>query len=337
MRYVNLGNTGAKVSEICLGAMLCGTAVDKSTSFKILDHFMEEAGGNFIDTANCYAWWMGEGEYIGDESETILGQWMRERKNRDKVFLATKVGGRLKNPYTIRNAVGEIYWDKVPGEYEGLSKNVIIREVENSLRRLKTDYLDLYYSHVYDDVTPIEETMEALTTLVKEGKVRYLGASNLSANQLANANEVSKQNNLSPYSVLQSEYTFLHPTEEMNADTKAHASKELLNYTTAESMAFCAYSPVLKGIYTNREKRDQYYNWHLFKSEKNIQKLELVETLSKKLNMTGNQLVLAWMLRKSPQIIPILGFSKMDQYLDNIKACELVLPEEIFHILEEAE
>ncbi len=337
MRYVNLGNTDTKVSEICLGAMLLGSAVDKNTSFKILDHFVEEAGGNHIDTANCYAWWMGNGEFIGDESETIIGQWMKERHNRDKIFLATKVGGRLKNPYTIRNAKGEISWDLVPKEYEGLSKTVITREVENSLARLKTDHIDLYYTHVYDDVTPIEETMDALNTLVKEGKVRYLGASNLSANQLAEANTVSKENNWSKYTVLQSEYTYLHPNEEMNADTKSHASKELLEYVTADGMAFCAYSPVLKGIYTNREKRNQYYNWHLFNSPKNTSKLELVENLSKKLGITGNQLILAWMLKKNPQIIPILGFSKLDQYLDNIKAYEITLPEEIFTALEETE
>ena len=225
----------------------------------------------------------------------------------------------------------------MPGEYEGLSKSVIIREVENSLARLKTDYIDLYYTHVYDDVTPIDETLDALNTLVKEGKVRTIGASNLSANQLANANKTSEQNGLAKYLVLQSEYTFLHPNEKSTADTKSHAGKELLDYTAAEGMSFCAYSPVLKGIYTNREKRNQYYNWHLFNSEQNLKKLDLVEKLSKDLNITGNQLVLAWMLKKNPQIIPIIGFSKIEQYMDNSKAYEINLPEEVFRILEEAE
>ena len=98
MRFVNLGNTSTKVSEICLGAMLCGTAMDKATSFKVLNHFTEELGGNFIDTANCYAWWMGNGEYIGDESETLLGQWMKERNNRDKNFSCNQSRWPSKEP-----------------------------------------------------------------------------------------------------------------------------------------------------------------------------------------------------------------------------------------------
>lgn len=337
MKYVDLGNTGEKVSEACLGAMLMGTAVDKKTSFQILDHFTEELGGNFIDTANCYAWWLGDGEFIGNESENILGQWMKERKNRNKIFLASKVGARLKNPYTIRNLKGEVAWDRVPEEYEGLSKKVIIQEVENSLHRLKTDYLDLYYTHVYDDRTPIEETMEALNILVKDGKIRLVGASNISKNLLAEANQVSEQNGFTKYSVLQHEYSFIHPAAGTNADTRTHASKEILQYVASEGMAFCAYSPLIKGIYTNREKRNQYYNWHVFNSETNVKKLDLIEEYAKKLNITGNQLVLAWILHKNPKIIPLLGFSKMEQYLEDVKACELVIPEEVLKALDEAE
>ena len=337
MKSVNLGKTDIKVSEICLGAMLLGSATDKKTAFQILDHFTEEMGGNFIDTANCYAWWYGDGEFMGDESEILLGQWMKERQNRDKIFLASKVGGRLKNPYTIRNIQGEVAWDRVTSEYQGLSKAVIIQEIENSLHRLKTEYLDLYYTHVYDDNTPIEETMDALDTLVKEGKVRLIGASNLSMNQLANANQISQQNGNTKYSVLQSEYSFIHPSEGTNADSMTHAGKEMFHYVKSEGMAFCAYSPLIKGIYTNKEKRNQYYNWHLFNSEKNIHKLDLIDEYATKLNISGNQLVLGWMLHKNPSIIPILGFSKMEQYLENIRVCDIVIPEEVIKILDESE
>lgn len=333
MKYVNLGSTKEKVSEFCFGAMMLGTAMDKSSSFKALDHFYDEMGGNFIDTANCYAWWLGTGEFIGDESENVLGEWMKARKNRDKLFIATKVGARLKDPYHIRNSKGEVYWDRVKDEYEGLTKEVILREIDNSLLRLKTDYIDLYYTHVYDKNTPIDETMDTLNTLIKAGKIRYLGASNLSANQLRNANQVSEAHNLQKYSVLQAEYSYIHPKEGTNADSETHAGKEMFDYVASEGMAFCAYSPLLKGIYTNREKRNQYYNWHLYNSEEARRRLDLIENISQKLNITGNQLVLAWMLRHNPQIIPVLGFSKMEQYFENIQACNINIPEEYLTLL----
>jgi aryl-alcohol dehydrogenase-like predicted oxidoreductase len=332
MKYVDLGCTKQRVSELCLGVMLMGTAIDKNVSFEILDHFID-AGGNFIDTANCYAWWIGKGEFIGGESENVLGQWMKERGNRNKIFLATKVGARLKDPYHIRDSKGEPEWDRVRAEYEGLSRKVIIREVEDSLKRLQTDYIDLYYTHVYDNHTPIEETMEVLNILVKEGKVRYLGASNLTTRQLNQANQICMDKGLQPYAVLQQEYSYLHPVPGMDAGIISHADKDMFDYTQESGMAFCAYSPLLKGIYANREKRRQYYNWHLFDSDEAVRKLDLVEDLSRWLGITGNQLVLAWMLRHKPQIIPIIGFSKKEQYLDNMAACNTDLSEEIMRVM----
>ncbi len=334
MKYVNLGNTNEKVSEVCLGAMMLGTAMDKKSSFQALDHFYEKLGGNFIDTANCYTWWIGNGEFIGGESETILGEWMKERKNRDQLFIATKVGARISDPNRIRLSNGVVEWDQITSEYEGLKKEVILREVENSLRRLKTDFIDLYYTHVYDNNTPIDETMDALNTLIKDGKVRYLGASNLSTNQLRNANHVCEDHNLQKYSVLQSEYSYIHPKERTTADTAGHAGKEVFEYVSTEGMAFCAYSPLLKGIYTNTDKRNQYNNWSHFDSEEFCKKLDLVEKISKKLNITGNQLVLAWMLRKNPRIIPILGFSKIEQYLENVHACNITIPDEYLALMD---
>ncbi len=332
MKQVNFAATGDKVSELCLGAMLMGTSVNKATTFQILDHFVGE-GGNFIDTANCYTWWLGNGEYIGGESETYLGLWMKERKNRDKIFLATKVGGGLKDLATIRDPNGVIDWDRVRREYEGLSRTVIKREVENSLRRLKTDYIDLYYTHVYDSLTPIEETMETMSELIKEGKVRYLGASNLTTEQLTNANSRTLNHGLTPYTALQQEYSYIHPKEGANTGITSHGDKEMFDYVSKNSMAFLAYSPLLKGIYTNKEKRHQYYNWHLYDNQENVRKLTLVEELAAKLDITGNQLVLAWMLRQNPQIIPILGFSRLEHYLEDMKAITIDLPEDVLDLL----
>ena len=321
MKLVELGATKEKVSEFCFGAMMLGTTMNKESSFEVLDHFTDN-GGNFIDTANCYSWWVGNGEFNGNESEEMLGSWIKERGKRKDIFLATKVGGRLKDPKNIR------YINGVP-EYEGLSKEVIIREVDQSLLRLKTDYIDLYYTHVYDSETPIEETMEALHTLVKDGKVRYVGACNLTTDQLREANNVSLSKHLTPYMVLQQEYSYIHPKKGIDSGIIRHADEEMFDYTQSLGIAFCAYSPLLKGIYGSREKRDQYYNWNLFKTEEAIRKLDLIEKLSKQLNITGNQLVLAWMLKHQPAIIPMIGFSKPNQYYENIKAYQIDLPEEI--------
>ena len=154
MKKILLQN-GLEVSEVSLGAMMFGSTVSKEDSYRTLDIYMD-MGGNFIDTSNNYAHWAG----TGDESETLLGEWLSERKCRDKVILATKVGFDRK------------------GEGAGLRKAQIEYWVDESLRKLKTDYIDLYYAHTDDLNTPIEETMEAFDTLVKKGKVRALGASN---------------------------------------------------------------------------------------------------------------------------------------------------------------
>lgn len=324
MKQVSLGKTGETVSQLCLGCMMMGTAMDEQTSFEVLDHF-KEAGGNFLDTANCYAWWMGKGEFIGNESEKTLGKWMKERKNRSEIFLATKVGGRLRDPYSIRGADGVIEWNRVTREYEGLSAQVIRRGIEDSLKRLETDYIDLYYTHVYDPNTPAHETLETMNALVKEGKVRYIGCSNISTDEVKRSNGICKRNGWTSYSVMQQEYSYLHPIPGADTGITYHGGKDMFDYADMSGMAFLAYSPLLKGIYGDKDRRANYYNRHLYDSVKNLEKLELIDKLSAELCLTGNQLVLAWMLRQNPQIIPILGFSKSEQYLEDIAAKDIKL------------
>ncbi len=324
MKKVALGRTGEAVSELCLGCMLMGTAMDEASSIEVLDHFLE-SGGNFIDTANCYAWWMGKGEFIGDESEKVLGKWMKTRKNRSDVFLATKVGARLKGPCNIRGADGEPDWGRVKSEYEGLSASVIRKGIEDSLHRLGTDYIDLYYTHVFDERTPLEETMKVLDDLVREGKVRFIGCSNIATQQIMRANEICERENLISYAAMQQEYSYLHPNKGADTGITAHGDGDMFSFAEESGMAFLAYSPLLKGIYGDRTKREQYYNWHLFDSEKSRKKLDLVEAISSRLGISGNQLVLAWMLRQEPRIIPILGFSRKEQYYENITTADIAL------------
>ncbi len=332
MKQINFGKTGETISELSLGTMLMGTTIDKKTSFKILDHYID-VGGNSIDTANSYAWWIGK-EFVGGESEGLLGEWMKQKGNRNKLFLATKVGGLIKDPYHAWGADGKQRWGSVECEVEGLSEGVIRKGIENSLRLLKTDYIDLYYTHIYDHKTPIEETLETLNSLVKEGKVKYIGCSNLTTKELKEAREISSKKGYAPYIALQQEYSYLHPKKDADAGYIVHADKEMFDYVTdKEDITFFAYSPLLKGIYNSEEKRKSYYNWSLFDTEESKKKLEIVDKLSKELGITGNQLILAWLRYKQPKISTMLGFSKVEQYMENIDSINITLSDEQLNVM----
>ena len=164
-----------EVSGVCLGAMNFGTTTPEKDAFEILDAFVA-AGGNFIDTSNNYAHWQG----TGDESETVLGRWLASRGNRDKVVIATKVG-----------------FDR-HGSGQGLKRSQIEYWIDESLKKLQTDYVDLYYAHTDDPDTPLEETMSAFDTLVKKGKVRLLGGSNYDVWRFDDANYVAEKNGFTP-------------------------------------------------------------------------------------------------------------------------------------------
>ena len=185
MKTRKLGGSGLEVSPICLGGNVFGWTADEAASFAILDAFVG-AGFNFIDTADVYSRWVPG--HKGGESETVLGNWFKRSGNRKKVILATKVGIEL------------------APDKKGLSKSYILHEVEDSLQRLQTDYIDLYQSHIDDATVPLEETLGAYDHLIKQGKVRVIGASNYRAERLAAALEVSKQHGLPRYECLQPHY-----------------------------------------------------------------------------------------------------------------------------------
>ena len=186
MKKVLLSN-GLRVSEVALGAMMFGSTVSQKDAYECLDTFLD-MGGNFIDTSNNYAHWAG----TGDESETLLGQWLKERGCRDRIVLATKVG-----------------FDR-HGEGAGLRKEQIEYWIDESLRKLNTDYIDLYYAHTDDPNTPMEETLEAFHGLIQKGKVRALGASNFDTWRLAEANMTAEKNGRTPYTAMQQRFTYLH-------------------------------------------------------------------------------------------------------------------------------
>lgn len=335
MQYVKLGNTGETVSQVCLGAMLMGTTIDPQTSATMLDTFLEE-GGSFIDTANCYAWWVPGGK--GGESEMLLGNWMKERGNRHKIFLATKVGARLRDVSQVKDADGNIAWEKVPQAYEYLSPSVIRAGVEDSLRRLQTDYIDLYYVHIDDPRTPIEDTLEALNRLVEEGKVRFTGCSNFRTWRLERSRAASQARGWAQYAAIQQEYSYFRPRPGADFGIGVHTDPELLHYLRANpEVTLLAYSPLLKGIYDDPAKRERYYNWHIYNHTDTHARLEVLSKMARELGASNSQLVLAWMLhQRQPLVIPIMAASRMEQYHHNMGALAIHLTAEQMDTLSQA-
>jgi aryl-alcohol dehydrogenase-like predicted oxidoreductase len=186
-----LGHTELSVLPLCLGGNVFGWTADEQRSFAVLDAYVE-GGGNFIDAADTYSTWLPG--HVGGESESILGRWMSSRKNRDRVILATKVGSRM----------------GTAPDASGLSRRYVLEEVEASLRRLQTDCIDLYLAHRDDMQTPLEETLAAFDALVRQGKVRYIGASNYSATRLREALHSSREHGYARYECLQPPYHLLN-------------------------------------------------------------------------------------------------------------------------------
>lgn len=303
MQTVSLGKTGVEVSVFCLGTMYFGTRTDWETSFELLDQYVER-GGFFLDTANIYARWVPG--FQGGESETLLGAWMKERGNRQRIFLATKVGFEM------------------PGVERGLRASQIQTECEKSLRRLQTDYIDLYYAHVDDPHTPPQETLEAFHRLLQAGKVRFIGASNFRAWRLEECRWVSAIHGWSEYCCIQQRYTYLRPKPGASFDPQIAANEDLLEYCAKRGVTLLAYSPLLGGAYV-RKDRPVPPQYHGPDTEARLQALR--EMAAKK-GITVNQLVLAWMIRSNPPVIPLVAGSTLAQMEENYGALEVQLGEE---------
>ena len=303
MRTVLLGNTGVQVSAFCLGTMHLGSRTDRETSYRILDRYVE-ASGSFLDTANNYAMWVPG--YVGGESETLLGEWMRERKNRAEVFVATKVGFDY------------------PGVERGLRAYQIETECEKSLRRLGIGTIDLYYAHRDDRNTPMEETLEAFDRLVKAGKVRFVGASNLTAWRLEEARWVSQTHGWVEYCCIQQRYSYIRPKPGASFGHQTAANDDLLDYCRARGIRMLAYSPLLSGAYVRADRAfpDQYLG------PDTDARVAALRAVCEEAGATANQVVLAWMAQSDPAVIPVFGASTVDQLQENMGAQEVELSAE---------
>lgn len=319
MKKIILGNTRQLVSEYCLGTMYFGTKVDNLQSEKILNHYCE-AGGNFIDTSNNYSFWWEGG--TGDESETLIGNWLKNQK-RDNLILATKCGGR---PTEYQGDLDSI-------QLEGLSYDAIIRSVEDSLVRLKTDYVDILYAHIDLEDYPVEERLIAFTKLKEQGKIRFTGISNTEAWRVEQSQNISKANNYVPYSCIQQRFTYLRPKRTADFWLQKLLTEEMINYARSEKdITLLAYSVLLSGAY-NESDQELPEN---HRTTDNMLRMALLKSLAEAKNCTMNQLVLAWVMNQKAKIIPIIAGSKVSQIKESIAASNVVLNEHEIKLLNNA-
>jgi aryl-alcohol dehydrogenase-like predicted oxidoreductase len=303
MKTRPLGRTGVEVSALCLGTMYFGSRNDRRSSFQLLDQYIE-AGGTFLDTANIYAHWVPG--CIGGESETLLGHWLKERHNRQQIFVATKVGFDL------------------PGVERGLRAGQITAECDKSLKRLGLETIDLYYAHVDDRHTPLEETMAAFDRLVQAGKVRFIGASNFLAWRLEQANWVSKTNSWARYCCIQQRYSYLRLKPGASTDPQVVANDDLLDLCRSEDVTILAYSALLSGAYTRDDRAlpEEYVG-----PDSDIRLLTL-QAVAEECRATPNQVILAWMMQSEPSVLPLIAASNSAQLQENLAALELQLSAE---------
>jgi aryl-alcohol dehydrogenase-like predicted oxidoreductase len=314
MQYTRLGRTGLPVSRLCLGTMTFGFQCDEATSFAIMDRAFE-GGITFFDTADVYP--IGAPPGAQGRTEEIIGRWLARTGNRSRIILATKCFGR----------VGPARWD------QGNSRKHILDAVDASLRRLGTDYIDLYQLHGPDPQTPIDETLKALDDLVRWGKVRYIGCSNFLAYQVARAIGRSEVLGVARFDSVQPRYNLLFREIE----------RELLPLCAEEGIGVIPYNPLAGGLLTGKHnpetgpeegsrftlgtaaQRYQERYWH----DRMFQTVEQLRPIAAEAGMSLAQMAVAWVMANPVITAPIIGASRPEQLTDTLAAAETPLPPEL--------
>jgi aryl-alcohol dehydrogenase-like predicted oxidoreductase len=307
MEYRKLGRTGLKVSAFCLGTMTFRWTCDEAESFRILDTAWD-SGINFLDTADIYSKW-AEGN-PGGVSEEVIGRWLKT-KPREQVVVATKCAGEM--------------WKGPNGE--GLSRQHIMHAVEMSLRRLQTDFIDLYQVHWADYDTPLDETLRALDSLVQQGKVRYIGASNYRAWYLMKSLWVSDKLNIARFDSIQPHFHLLN---------RAEVEPELAQTCLDQGIGVIPYSPLAGGFLTGKYTREtpkggagsKRNSGERYANDKGFAMLDLLAELGKAHNKTQAEIALAWQLNLPFITAPIVGASNADQLRGVLGAVGLKLSQE---------
>ena len=314
MNKRTLGRSNLNVSVVMLGGNVFGWTADEQASFKVLDAFVA-AGGNFIDTADVYSKWVRG--HSGGESEAIIGRWMASRRNRNQVLIATKVGAEM-------GSGGK-----------GLSRGYILREVEDSLRRLQTDHIDLYQSHVDDPDTPMEDTLGAYADLIKAGKVRALGASNFTAERLAQALAASARHGYPRYESLQPMY---------NLYERAGYETALEPLCRKEQVGVIGYSSLGSGFLTGKYRsegdldksprgqgvKNRYFN------ERGFRVLGALDEVAERYQTTPGAVAMAWLMARPGVTSPIASATNVDHVSELVASTRLALDRDAIERLDRA-
>ncbi|MHA1155990.1 MAG: aldo/keto reductase [Candidatus Heimdallarchaeota archaeon] len=304
MKYVTLGNTGIKISQVVLGSTNMGWRIDEKTSHEVMDKAVE-LGVNTFDTANIYGKW-GEGGYPG-RSEEIVGNWINDRGNREDIVLATKLYGEMSENVNDR----------------GLSRKHIHKALRESLKRLHTDYVDIYFTHTFDEETPVEETMRTFTALIEQGKIHYAGASNHPAWRVMEALWISDKCGLERYEVLQPVYNL----------AKRHTyEQDTVPLVEKYKLGVISYSPLGTGFLTGRYDKDKTPDTprvegvkRRYFKDRNFDILKILEQIAQEKDASMAQIAISYVLHQESITAPILGANSIKQLEENIGALEIKL------------
>jgi aryl-alcohol dehydrogenase-like predicted oxidoreductase len=309
MEFKIVGSTALKVSRLALGTMTMGWTSDKKSSFSVMD-FAFENGINFFDTADIYSFWAKNND--GGVAESWIGEWLADRGLKNKVIIASKVRGRM--------------WEGADGE--GLNRGHLMRAVEDSLRRLQVETIDLYQTHWPDEHTPVEETLRAFEEMIKQGKVRHIGCSNHSPDQLRAALDISRRHNLPRYISLQPHYNLVHRSE---------YEAELMGLCAAENLGVIPYSPLAGGFLTGKYEQGHQQPEHSrgygnnrmrpYMNEKGFKIIEVLNETAASHNATPSQIAIAWLLANPTVTAAIIGANSIKQLAETIKAAQIKLSE----------
>jgi aryl-alcohol dehydrogenase-like predicted oxidoreductase len=306
--------TGIEVAPLAFGGNVFGWTIDEERSFELLDAFVD-AGFNLIDTADVYSHWKPGNK--GGESETIIGKWVKQRGNRDKVIIATKVGGA------------------VAGGKKSLTRQHILEAVDDSLQRLQTDYIDLYLSHWDDLDTPVAETIEAYAEIIKQGKVKAIGASNLSAERLVESLQYSEAHGLPRYEALQPEYN-LYNRRKYEQEYEPICIEKGLGVINYYALA----SGFLTGKYRTPGDVDKSARGggvvKTYLNDRGLRILNALDEVAKEYNTTPASIAIAWLIARPSITAPIASATSIEQLDDLVKAAQLQLDTQAIELLNKA-
>ena len=313
MQRRKLGRTGFEVAPLALGGNVFGWTADEPTSFRILDTFVD-AGFNLVDTADSYSRWASG--HVGGESETIIGRWIARRGRHDDVVIATKVGSDM--------GLG----------YKCLRADYILREVEESLRRLQVDCIDLYQSHWDDDKTPLDETLEAHSRLIRQGKVKAIGASNHSAERLAQALEISARHGWPRYETLQPVY---------NLYDRSVFEGPLRDLCLREGIGVISYYALAAGFLTGKYRSEADYGksprgggMKKYLNERGLRILAALDTVAARMGVTPGQIAIAWLIAQPGITAPIASATSVAQLEELLAATRITLDADALRTLDQA-